>query len=322
MKKVSIVIPVYNVRSYLPECLDSILGQSYQSWEVILVDDGSTDDSGAICDRYAAGDSRFRVIHKPNGGAASAKNAGLDAVSGDYVAFVDSDDYVDPYWLEKLMATAEADWADVVEFDFDRVYPAYCEPGNQYPDPVCIFTAREYLGQYLENWTSSLFWTKLIKAELVRDIRFRKERRCIDDEFFTYKVVSGAKRIVRISDVLYHYRQRRSSAVYNMKNRTQIADDALEIMIERYEWICSRFPELRGIYLNHDVQILFYFVGFSHTSQTVRKFRRICRYYLCQVLKYQPQLLWLALRLQLIPEKHLLAPEERPTDNKTDCYFD
>lgn len=322
MKKVSIVIPVYNVQRYLCQCLDSILAQSYQNWEAILVDDGATDDSGAICDRYACSDSRFRVIHKENGGAASAKNAGLDVVSGEYVAFIDSDDYVEPRWLEKLMATAEAEQADLVEFDFDRVYPTHSEPGNQYQEPIRIFTPREYLGQYLENWTSSLFWTKLIRAELVHKIRFREERRCIDDEFFTYKVVSGAARIVRISDVLYHYRQRSSSAVFNVKNRRQIADDALEVLIERYEWVCSRFPELRQSYLSHDVQIMFFFSGFSHTPETVVKFRCISRYYLCQVLRYLPGLLLTALKLQLIPDKKLLEPENRPAENQTYCYFD
>lgn len=322
MKKVSIVIPVYQVQRYLCPCLDSVLAQSYRNWEAILVDDGSVDESGAICDRYAAGDSRFRVIHKPNGGAASAKNAGLDIVRGDYVAFLDSDDYVEPHWLEKLVTTAEMEQADVVESDFDKVYRTHSDPGNRYPDPVCLFTAEEYLSQYLANWTSSLFCTKLIRAELVQDIRFRRERRCIDDEFFTYKAVSGARRIVRISDVLYHYRQRRSSAVYSEKNRRQIADDAPEVLIERYEWICARFPGLRRIYLEHDVQILFFFAGFSHTPETARKFRRISRYYLMQVLKHRPRLLPVALKLQLIPEKRLLAPEEKTTAENIDRFFD
>lgn len=324
MKKVSIVIPVYNVRCYLPQCLDSILAQNYENWEAILVDDGATDDSGAICDRYACADSRFQVIHKENGGAASAKNAGLDAISGDYVAFIDSDDYVEPYWLEKLVSTAQNQHADVVEFDFDKVWRTHAEPENNFPEPLRIFTAQSYLEQYLENWTCSLFWNKLIRRELVGQIRFRKERRCIDDEFFTYKVVSGAVRIVRISDVLYHYRQRSSSAVFNEKNRRQIADDALEVLVERYEWVCGRFPQLRRTYLRHDVQILFFFAGFSHTDRTVQKFRRIARYYLLQTLRHHPglDLLWLALKLQRISEKVLLAPEKRPEETgNPDCYF-
>ena len=93
---ISVVVPVYNVADYLPACLDSILSQDYDALEVILIDDGSTDASGAICDDYAARDSRVRVIHQKNGGAAAAKNAGLRAAGGEYLSFVDSDDYLEP----------------------------------------------------------------------------------------------------------------------------------------------------------------------------------------------------------------------------------
>ncbi len=318
---ISVIVPIYNVEVYLPECLDSICGQSHRTLQIILVDDGSTDNSGEICDQYAARDPRIRVIHKPNSGAASAKNVGLAAVRGDYVAFVDSDDYVEPHWLERAVEVMQSMDADVVEFAFDKIYRSGSEPESQCPEPENAFTAREYLGQYLSCWTCSLFCNKLIRAELVQGIRFRTERRCIDDEFFTYKVVSGAKRIVRIPDVLYHYRQRRSSAVYNEKNRKQIADDALEILIERYEWVSARFPDLRRTYLDHDLQILFYFAGFHHTAETVTKFRRISKYYLQQAARFYPRRIPLAIKLQCIPNQELLAPEKKPDEQNMDRYF-
>ena len=93
---ISVIVPVYNVSAYLPECLDSILSQDYEKLEVILIDDGSTDDSGAICDAYAQRDNRIRVIHQKNGGAAAAKNAGLRAATGEYLSFADSDDFLEP----------------------------------------------------------------------------------------------------------------------------------------------------------------------------------------------------------------------------------
>ncbi len=318
---ISIIVPVYNVERYLPECLDSICGQSYRNLQIILVDDGSTDNSGTICDQYAEKDPRIRVIHKPNGGAASAKNAGLDAIRGNYVAFIDSDDYVEPQWLERTMAVIQSMDADVVEFAFDRIYRTGNELGSQHSEQVHAFTTQEYLGQYLSCWTSSLFWNKLICADLVREIRFRPERRCIDDEFFTYKAVSGAKHIVRIHDVLYHYRQRRSSAVYSENNRKQIADDSLEVLIERYEWVCARFPDLRRTYLDHDLQIMFYFAGFNHTQETIRKFRRISRYYLQQTIRFYPRRIPLALKLQCISNQELLAPEKKPDEQNADRYF-
>ena len=284
MKKVSIVIPVYNVAKYLRKCMDSVLAQTYSSLEIILVDDGSPDESGEICDSYAQQDSRVVVIHQQNAGAANAKNAGLDRATGDYITFIDSDDYVEPDWIERLVDTAEKHGADVVECDFDKVYQNRVEIANQYPESR-VFTAEEYLEQYLGNWTCSLFWNKLFCAKLLPDIRFRRERRCIDDEFFTYKVVSRATRIVRIQDVLYHYRQRMSSAISNTKNQMQIADDAVEVLVERYQWICARFPRLRKIYLSHDVDMMLCFAGkFVYTKQTAKKFRKTARFYLQKCL--------------------------------------
>ncbi|MDE7095803.1 MAG: glycosyltransferase, partial [Anaeroplasmataceae bacterium] len=102
-KYISIIVPVYNVKDYLKACIDSILTQSYQYYEVILVDDGSTDESGLICDEYANKDSRIKVIHKENGGLSSARNAGIDVANYDVLSFIDSDDYIEPTFLERLI---------------------------------------------------------------------------------------------------------------------------------------------------------------------------------------------------------------------------
>ena len=119
---VSVIVPVYNVAQYLPQCVDSILSQDYADLEVLLIDDGSTDASGEICDQYAAQDSRVRVIHQKNGGAAAAKNAGLRAASGDYLTFVDSDDYLEPNAYGFLMKTLLETGADAVQGSFREVY--------------------------------------------------------------------------------------------------------------------------------------------------------------------------------------------------------
>ncbi len=114
---ISVIIPVYNVEKYLAECVDSVLGQSYIDYEVILVDDGATDSSGTLCDTYAARDPRIRVIHRENGGLSAARNTGLKAARGEYVYFLDSDDYIEPKTLELLATKAEQENADVVFFD-------------------------------------------------------------------------------------------------------------------------------------------------------------------------------------------------------------
>ena len=114
---ISVIIPVYNVEDYLAECIDSVLGQSYTDYEIILVDDGATDSSGRMCDEYARKDSRIRVIHQENGGLSAARNTGLRAAWGKYIYFLDSDDYIAPSALEHLAALAEKEQADVVFFD-------------------------------------------------------------------------------------------------------------------------------------------------------------------------------------------------------------
>lgn len=302
MKTVSIIVPVYNVAQYLRQCLDTLTAQTYPALEIILINDGSTDQSGAICDEYALKDSRIRVIHQENAGAANAKNAGLDHAAGDYIAFMDSDDFAEPNWIERLVTAAQQHEADVVECDFDKVYRSRSEVVNQYQENA-IYTAEEYLAQYLDNWTCSLFWNKLFRSSLLTDVRFRRERRCIDDEFFTYRAFADVKKVLRITDVLYHYRQRASGAVSSEKNRLQITDDSLEILLERYRWICQRFPSLRKTYLMHDVQIMFYFAKeFAFTNATRKKFRKIARFYLKESIlrRSSKVMVFYACRLQTI----------------------
>ena len=117
---ISVIVPVYNVSAYLPECLDSILSQDYEKLEVILIDDGSTDDSGAICDAYAQRDNRIRVIHQKNGGAAAAKNAGLRAATGEYLSFADSDDFLEPGAYAYMMSLLKENGADIVRCAFQN----------------------------------------------------------------------------------------------------------------------------------------------------------------------------------------------------------
>lgn len=324
MAKVSVIVPVYNVEKYLPQCIDSIVKQHFQNLEILLVDDGSTDSSGRICDTYAEKDSRIRVIHQSNAGAANAKNTGLDQALGDYIAFIDSDDYVEPNWLQTMVSTAEKYQADIVECDFDKVFTNRNEVVNCFRDAYQCFSAEEYLEQYLNNWTCSLFWNKLFKTNVMNNIRFRKERRCIDDEFFTYKVISGAKRIVRVNDILYHYRQRASGVVSSLKNRKQITDDSLEILIERYKWIHEHFPNLTQIYLKHDVEIMFYFAReFAFTKDTVKKFHRIAGYYLLQSIRHYSGRVTLLYGFRLLgfSERNLLSVKEMKKLQNPDALF-
>ena len=119
---VSIVIPIYNVEKYLNECVDSVIVQTYHDLEIILVDDGSTDNSGKLCDEYKKIDDRIKVIHQKNGGLSAARNTGMDSAIGEYLYFLDSDDYIEPQTVERLVDTIEQEKADIVLFDGYVVY--------------------------------------------------------------------------------------------------------------------------------------------------------------------------------------------------------
>lgn len=290
MDLISIIIPVYNVEAYLNDCLTSIAAQSYPHFEVIMVDDGSTDTSGQICQTYSDKDPRFKVIRQANAGAANAKNAGLDAAQGEYIAFIDSDDWVEPDWLKKMITTAKKTNADVVECSFLTEFTNRSEPGNDVNTfGAAQFTTEDYLRHYLQLWTCALFWNKLFKASLLSNIRFRKERRCIDDEFFTYKAVSGANKVVRISDCLYHYRQRRSSVMQKEETLLQRTADSIDILAERYQWISLRYPGLVMDYLRHDVDTLLYFAtAYPFHEKAIASFRKTAKFYVTECFRHYP----------------------------------
>ena len=123
MKKISIIVPIYNIEKYLPRCLDSILAQTYKNLEVILVDDGSVDNSGMIADKYARNDQRINVIHQVNKGVSAARNAGLDLATGDYIGFVDGDDYIEKDMYERLLFNAIKYKADISHCGYQMVFP-------------------------------------------------------------------------------------------------------------------------------------------------------------------------------------------------------
>lgn len=279
MEKISIIIPVYNIEKYIRECLDSVVNQTYKDLEIIIVDDGSTDNSGAICDEYVSRDKRIKVIHQTNAGAANAKNTALDHVTGEYVAFLDSDDFVSEDWISTMYQSMKQYNADIVECGFDKVFINQTVNSVAYMDEM-VYSPKEYFAQYFEHWESVLFCNKLFRADLLKNIRFRKERRCIDDEFFTYKVISLANKIVRIKEVLYHYRQRKTSAVHQIEHALQITDDCLEVLIERYKWISGFSQKLNKVFLEHDTDtLLYYSKSMLFNNTLVKKHHRIAQFY-------------------------------------------
>lgn len=205
---ISIVIPIYNVEPYLRRCVDSVLAQTYTDLEIILVDDGSPDGCGAICDEYAAKDTRIKVIHQKNRGLSGARNAGLELATGEYVAFLDSDDYVDTTMYEKLLKVLEENDADIAECGYRWVKPDVTYD-RENTGKVDIYTNLEaleklYFGDQMFGGLSIVVWNKLYRARLLDDLCFAQGLNN-EDVDFTPRALYKAGKIVKLNENLHNF---------------------------------------------------------------------------------------------------------------------
>ena len=203
--KISIIVPVYNTEAYLPRCIDSILAQTFTDFELILVDDGSPDNCGAICDRYAEKDSRIHVIHKENGGVSSARNFGIDFAHGDFVVFIDSDDCVDPTYLEQLLQEGDYDFVSAGFLmqlpDASWLEMRFC---NDDTNRASIETKPSvYMGKYYFGAP----WAKLFRRDILEKygIRFPLNIQNAEDTYFIFRYLPHCKKIKIVSFCGYHY---------------------------------------------------------------------------------------------------------------------
>jgi len=208
---VSVIVTIYRVEDILPRCIDSIVAQTHQNLEVILVDDGSPDRCGQICDEYAKSDHRVLVIHQKNAGVAAARNAGLDVARGEYITIVDADDWIDPGMIAELLRLAPACDADISVCGFtmtqaDRVTAPEVEVAVQ--EYTAAQALQEFLGPRYVNLVVP--WGKLYRRELFHGIRYPLGK-VHDDEFTTHRLIHRARRVVRTDAQLYFYWQRPGS---------------------------------------------------------------------------------------------------------------
>lgn len=217
--KISIVIPVYNVASFLDRCLLSVMRQTYKALEILLVDDGSTDGSGTLCDLYASLDNRITVLHQQNGGLSSARNAGMAIAQGRYLCFLDSDDYVSPRYIEALLQALEENNADVSICSSLRVVGLGDDTDPYDVKPYQKFTMRQEVMTSLQvqtYWAEKnqaawvVVWNKLYKRELFDGIEFPVGR-FHEDEFIMHRIYSRCTRIAGIEEVLHYYVVRNGS---------------------------------------------------------------------------------------------------------------
>ena len=219
---VSVVIPVYNTDKYLRQCLDSVVGQSWQELEILVVDDGSTDGCGRICDEYAARDSRITVFHTDHRGLSAARNTALDRASGEYIAFLDSDDWLESNAIRRFLDAALQTGADVVAC---RFYQEYVNTTLRSTGPEEGFTAEGEAilrSMIVEKKITEDVWNKFYKAGLFENIRY-PEGRLFEDKATTYQLLRKAEKLVYLPDCLVHYRNRENS-LSNLHSMNSLLD--------------------------------------------------------------------------------------------------
>ena len=207
----SIIVPIYNVEQYITKCFDSIRNQkAKEEIEIICIDDGSTDNSGIICDQYAKKDKRFKVIHKKNQGLASARNKGLDIAQGKYIAWVDPDDYLADNWYEKINIFIKKD-IDFIFFDY-ILLTNEIKKEIKYREKSGYIKKEEFIKELvLDKKIKSHVWTKVMKKVLFNNIRIPIEYRILEDYAIMYRLAERAKTIYYMSDCLYFYLVRSNS---------------------------------------------------------------------------------------------------------------
>ncbi len=238
-KLISVIVPIYNVEKYLTKCIESIINQTYKNLEIILVDDGSPDNCPIICDEYAKKDSRIKVIHKKNGGLSDARNYGMSLATGEYISFIDSDDYIDENMYEQMVTALIDNNADIVSCAINDVYNDKIETKNIKQELYNTELAIKDL--LLEINLTQTVWNKLYKKEIIEGITFEKYK-INEDDFWTYQIIANSKRIITINKPFYYYIHRESSIMgqgYSEKNL-----DGLEARYKQYEFIKKNYPNL------------------------------------------------------------------------------
>lgn len=243
MDLISVIVPIYKVESYLDRCIKSIVTQTYSNLEIILVDDGSPDGSLGMCDRWAEKDSRIKVIHKENGGLSDARNAGMAVATGEYIGFVDSDDWIAPEMYERLLAAMRRDGSDIAACSVEMVWEDGSTNKMLTQQLNCTLNRKEAQAELLaENKLKQPVWYKLYRREIVHNIAFEKGK-YHEDVFWSYLAVAKAEKVSIIEYIGYFYWQRSGSIMGESYSFKRL--DAMEAYCKRYEYFKTEFPELK-----------------------------------------------------------------------------
>ena len=245
---ISVIMPIHNTEQYLDDAVSSIVSQTYPDWELIAIDDGSTDGSGKIIDEWASRDSRIRVLHTENEGVAAARNLGLKEMSGEYIQFIDSDDKLVPTALEETVSIMENSDTDMVIFDafYEGVGVNY---HNKAPLPIGTYEPQTVLAELAKPSLSSCIWDKPCRSILYKDIVF-PEGELYEDVAVVFYPISQARKIAVIGKPLYLYRQRRDSITNSVTSDNTVHKWRYIQYRKRYEYLKDNYEDIAYIAKN------------------------------------------------------------------------
>ena len=284
MDLISVIVPIYKVEQYLDRCVESLIHQTYQNLEIILVDDGSPDQCPAMCDAWAKKDSRIKVIHKKNGGLSDARNAGMEIASGQYMGFVDSDDWVEPDMYRFLYQHMQDTTSDIVSGGVRYVWEnGFPSRTMTYSGEPLTFTRQEAMASLI-NETALVVpvWNKLYSREVIGYIRFPVGK-INEDEFWSWQIIARANRISSVPDVFYNYLQRGGSIMSQQLLKQPL--HAIEAKCQRHEYIVHHIPELTDLSCMNLMYICLYRAQVLRRTQPKSEIQK----YLCQLKKVVKQ---------------------------------
>lgn len=270
---ISIIVPVYKVEKYLEKCVKSILKQTYTNLEIILVDDGSPDKCGQLCDELAKTDDRIKVFHKENGGLSDARNYGVERANGEYIGFVDSDDYIHECMYEELYKAIKKSGTSIAECGVTRVYKNTLRPHYEGGDYFLVLDREGYLKEYLEN--KRLYgsaWCKLIHKDLAKKIKFPIGK-IYEDAFYTLELLKIVDRYTLISGNYYYYYIRENSITTRPFSSKDM--DYIEIMELISEYTLNKFPIYKEQLL---VRLTFAYISIFNQLLEVDNYKRKSEY--------------------------------------------
>lgn len=243
---ISVIVPVYNVEQYIEKCIDSLINQTYKNLEIILVDDGSTDFSAEICDIFSKKDVRIKVVHKFNEGAGKARNVALEMAQGDFITFVDSDDYLSYNTYEIIMKIFDEDSSiDIVEYEYLICYDDNVEFKIYGNCNKKAFLTTDALQEHINNhYFQQVIWNKVYRKNVIEEVFF-PENTSIDDEYWTYLVLGNSKKLIHIDLKLYAYRQQQNSISHTLGFNART--EGIKAKLIRHKYVKEKFPELETL---------------------------------------------------------------------------